>query len=111
MGLAAGFFEEADGCNLHGGVDGFEHVDDGEDGDGGVGFHFDAGLGGDGGGGGDAPTRRGRCLFLGVLPFPEELFHGDRLVGREWASFSSAKEWSALHQPIAPLTVRGIKGI
>ena len=56
VGLAAGFFEEADAGDLHGGVDGFEHVDDGEggDGDGGEGFHFDAGFGGDGSGAEDA---------------------------------------------------------
>ncbi len=84
IGLAAGLFKQAHAGELHRLVDGFEHVDDGEagDGDGGEGFHFDAGLCVDGGGGEDADAG-GREEFKidGNLIEGERVAEGDEFAG------------------------------
>lgn len=62
---------------MHGAVDGFAHVVDGErgDGGGGEGFHFDAGFGGDGCGG---------CDVDGCFGFDGEIEVG--LFDGEWVA-------------------------
>ena len=71
-GAAAGLFDEADAAERHGFVGGFEHVVDGEagDGDGGQRLHLDAGLARDLDLGGDADARRvARGLEIDASPW------------------------------------------
>lgn len=84
VAFAAGFGDEANAIDAHGSIDGFEHIDDGQrgDGHGGEGFHFDAGLGGDGCGGGDADAVGFDDLKIdGGLIQAQGMAEGNQLAG------------------------------